>query len=185
MSKKNKKNNLKNMQYINRCMLSQEQMIEIQEEAYYRALKRIEQEHILNKELKGKMKKKKFKRSERVLLVLNALFFPWKINKNFFIDNQIYDCVLVMSTFMIMTVVGSLMWALGIGWLIDILIVRRIDSMIEDISKCLVLLFLGSAFILSGKAFEKETDSTKIYAYSASIYALISCIAAIITIAVK
>ena len=35
------------------------------------------------------------------------------------------------------------------------------------------------------KAFEKETDSTKIYAYSASIYALISCIAAIITIAVK
>ena len=160
-------------------------MIEIWEEAYYRALKRIEQEHILNKELKGKMKKKKFTRSERVLLVLNALFFPWKINKNFFIDNQIYDCVLVMSTFMIMTVVGSLMWALGIGWLIDILIVRRIDSMIEDISKCLVLLFLGSAFILSGKAFEKETDSTKIYAYSASIYALISCIAAIITIAVK
>ena len=45
-------------------MLSQEQMIEIQEEAYYRALKRIEQEHVLNKELKGKREKKKFKRSE-------------------------------------------------------------------------------------------------------------------------
>lgn len=57
--------------------------------------------------------------------------------------------------------------------------------MIEDVSKGLILLFLGSAFILSGKAFEKETDSTKIYAYSASIYALISCIAAIITIAAK
>ena len=57
MSKKNKKNNLKNMQYINRCMLPQEQMIEIQEEAYYRALKRIEQEHILNKEFKGKREK--------------------------------------------------------------------------------------------------------------------------------
>ena len=71
----NKKNNSKNIQYINKCMLSQEQMIEIQEEAYYRALKRIEQEHVLNKELKGKREKKKFKRSERVLLVLNALFF--------------------------------------------------------------------------------------------------------------
>ena len=47
----NKKNNSKNIQYINKCMLSQEQMIEIQEEAYYRALKRIEQEHVLNKEL--------------------------------------------------------------------------------------------------------------------------------------
>ena len=117
----NKKNNSKNIQYINKCMLSQEQMIEIQEEAYYRALKRIEQEHVLNKELKGKREKKKFKRSERVHLVLNALFFPWKINKSFFIDNQIYDSVLVMSTFMIMIVVGSFMWALGIGWLIDIL----------------------------------------------------------------
>ena len=89
----NKKNNSKNIQYINKCMLSQEQMIEIQEEAYYRALKRIEQEHVLNKELKGKREKKKFKRSERVLLVLNALFFPWKINKSFFIDNQIYDSI--------------------------------------------------------------------------------------------
>lgn len=185
MSKKNKKTNSKNIQYINKCMLSQEQMVEIQEEAYYRALKRIEQEHILSKDINGKMEKKKFKRRERVFLVLNALFCPWKINKRFFIDSQIYDSVLVMSTFMIMIVVGSLMWVLGIGWLIDVFIVWRIDSMIEDVCRGLILLFLGSAFILSGKAFEKETDSNKIYAYSASIYALISCIAAIITIAVK
>lgn len=45
----------------------------------------------------------------------------------------------------------------------------------------LILLTLGSIFILAGKTFEKEVESNKIYAYSASIFALVSCIIAVIT----
>lgn len=39
-----------------------------------------------------------------------------------------------------------------------------------------------SIFILAGGAFEKETDSNKIYAYSASIIALVSCIVSILAL---
>ena len=46
----------------------------------------------------------------------------------------------------------------------------------------LVLLPLGSIFILAGGEFEKETDNNKIYAYSASIIALVSCIVSIIAL---
>lgn len=41
-------------------------------------------------------------------------------------------------------------------------------------------LFLGSTFVLAGEEFGKETDSNKIYAYSASIIALISSVVGII-----
>ncbi len=36
--------------------------------------------------------------------------------------------------------------------------------------------------LLAGGEFEKETDSNKIYAYSASIIALVSCIVSIIAL---
>lgn len=43
-------------------------------------------------------------------------------------------------------------------------------------------LTLGSIFILAGSAFSKEIDSNKIYAYSASVIALISCMISIIAL---
>lgn len=43
-------------------------------------------------------------------------------------------------------------------------------------------LFIGSALILAGKEFAKETDSNQIYAYSASVIALISCVVSIIAL---
>lgn len=41
---------------------------------------------------------------------------------------------------------------------------------------------VGSVFIVAGNEFSKVTDSNKIYAYSASILAVISCIVAIISL---
>lgn len=44
------------------------------------------------------------------------------------------------------------------------------------------LLLWGSIFAIAGKEFAKEKDSNKIYAYSASVLALISCILSLIAL---
>lgn len=46
-------------------------------------------------------------------------------------------------------------------------------------------MIIGSTLILSGKEFDKEKDSNRIYAYSANIFALLSCIFALITLMVS
>lgn len=43
-------------------------------------------------------------------------------------------------------------------------------------------MMIGSILFLGGKEFSKENDSNKIYAYSACIIALISCVVGIITL---
>lgn len=164
--------------------LSQEQMIEIQTEAYYRALKRIEDEKAKINE--QKLQKRKYKWYEEVLFFFNIFLWPWKINKRFSISNRIYDSIPVLFVSVILRCVGGFMWLVGlIGLGTDIysLIIRRAANDFWGTgSISLVLLPLGSIFILAGGEFEKETDSNKIYAYSASIIALVSCIVSIIAL---
>ena len=59
---------------------------------------------------------------------------------------------------------------------------RRLNDFLGTGAIAFVLLLLGSIFILAGGEFEKETDSNKIYSYSASIIALVSCIVSIIAL---
>lgn len=46
----------------------------------------------------------------------------------------------------------------------------------------LFVFIMGSLMVLSGRAFREEQDSMKIYAYSASIIALISCVVSIVAL---
>ncbi len=46
----------------------------------------------------------------------------------------------------------------------------------------IVLMLFGSLFLQAGKGFSKESDSNKIYAYSASILALASCVVGVIAL---
>ena len=82
--------------------------------------------------------------------------------------------------------VGGFLWLAGLVGLgaevYSLLISEIINNYLVTCSIALVLLSLGSIFILAGEAFEKETDSNKIYAYSASIIALVSCIVSIIAL---
>lgn len=94
MRKKNKKHNTENMLHHNES-ISKKQMIEIHEEAYYRALKRIEEE---NESHNIREEKREYKWYEKVLLVINFLFWPWNIDKRLKVNNQIYDSVLVIVT---------------------------------------------------------------------------------------
>lgn len=78
------------------------------------------------------------------------------------------------------------MWLVGMVGLVTAvynLIVYRVFKDIVGVGPfSLVILLLGAIFILAADAFEKETDSNKIYAYSASIIALVSCIISIIAL---
>ena len=181
MKKKRKKCYIKDMKYDNDD-ISREQIVEIYTEAYYRALKRIEKEKIVNE---IKEEKRMYKWYEKILLMLNVIICPWKLNKRFSISNQICDNILVLFTSMVMSSIGSVMWFSGLGSganiIYKIILLKKMKGRLSNISIMAVLLVLGSAFILAGKAFERETESNKIYAYSASIFALISCIITIIT----
>lgn len=159
--------------------MSEEKMIEIQVEAYYRALKRIEEER--EKAVKEEVvEKRKYTFGENVGYLLNVIFFPWKINKKFKL-NRVYDSLLVMIVSVILQIAGTLMWVLGIAIVINCFVPFIPNVDLNMYMGFLPILF-GSIVIISGVEFSKETDSNKIYAYSASIIAIISCIVSIVAI---
>lgn len=159
--------------------LSQEQMIEIQTEAYYRAIKRIESEKE-NKYNEGKMnEERKYKWYENILFVLNVLICPWKIHKKFQLKDNIYDSVLVVFVSSMIQIGGELLRLLGVAIILRAFFVGYRD-ILTIIAIVMVSLTLGSAFILAGDQFGKEKDSNKIYAYSSCMLAIAGCIIAII-----
>lgn len=163
--------------------ISESRMIDMQAEAYYRALKKIEQEK-LNYEEQA-VEKKSDNGIMDLLFILNVMFFPWIIHKRFRVNKQIYDSILVLFVSGVLKIIGSLAWLSGIilvivqiYQIIGANIVSTITVFINGVS----LILLGSILVLSGTQFYKEEDSNKIYAYSGSIIALISCVVSIIVL---
>lgn len=161
----------------------QERLIEIQAEAYYRALKRIENEK--NAE-EAKRPGKKYKWYEDVFFVLNVIFWPWKINKRFSVNNRLHDSILVLFVSGILKYAGGVMWLSAIWKIVyDVWQAVKAGAIVEilkDSPIIVFMLFIGSAFVLASETFKKETDSNKIYAYSGSVIALIGCVISIITL---
>lgn len=160
-------------------------MIKIQEEAYYRAYKRIEQEKLESKEFETKQEiTSKDNREQTGRFILNVLFFPWRISKKFTLNEHVYDKLLVLVVSETLYVIGGIVWLLGIG-IILMEIYQFINGEIWYVAiivilSGIILLAIGGIAILGGQQFSKETDSNRIYAYSASIIALISCMISII-----
>ena len=102
--------------------ISQEQMIDIQAEAYYRALMKVEKEkndkvnkkNEENKKNEQNEQKKKHKLYQEILFVINVVFWPWKINKKFHVGNGIYDSLLVLFVALVLYFCGFIMWLVGI-----------------------------------------------------------------------
>lgn len=158
--------------------LSQEKMIEIQAEAYYRVIKRIESE----KEIENKhTEARKYKWYENILFVINALLWPWKIHKNFQLKDNIYDNVLVVFISIIMQILGAVLWLFGIIIILSNFFINNND-IITTVSFAIFSLTFGSMFILAGGQFSEEKDSNRIYAYSSCMLALVGCIIAIVAI---
>lgn len=105
---KNKRNRklIKNNGYkleelgIQKDDLTKEELIDIYAEAYYKALKRIENESRSENEPEHKVKD--YKKYEWVQYFLNVLFFPWRIRKKFKLKDNIYDNMLTLIISLIM-----------------------------------------------------------------------------------
>ncbi len=119
----------------------------------------------------------------KLLFILNVLCFPWKINKRFTINNQIYDSILVLFVSLVLELVGAIIWFIGIcaiGYDVVLLCQGMAgDVFVGMLGVGVLLMVFGSLFTLAGNEFSKVSDSNRIYAYSASIIALISCVVAI------
>ncbi len=167
--------------------ISEKQMIEIQAEVYYRALKKIEQDKLALKEPETE-KEKHTKNSlcNNICFLSNVMFFPWKISKKFQLKNHAYDNLLVLCVSGILQTIGTFVWIMGVItclWGVSESIKKgSFSAIITMILVGLSVISIGSMAILSGREFSKETDSNKIYAYSASIIALFSCVISIIAL---
>lgn len=125
----------------------------------------------------------------KLLFILNVLCFPWKINKRFAINNQIYDSILVLFVSLVLGLVGAIVWFIGICAIVYgvVLLCQGTagNVFVGMLGMGLLLMILGSLFTLAGDEFSKVSDSNRIYAYSASIISLISCVVAIVSLFVK
>ena len=153
-----------------------ENYVDLQAEAYYRAMKRLEKEkEQKDKEVVSKVKTKWWK---RVMVFLNVLIFPFHIFGKKRINKKIYDDILVLPVSALLIGGGAFFWLVGIAGIIA-MITKKIVFNFNTIVFSFFILLVGSFMIISGRAFNEEQDSMKIYAYSASIIALVSCIVSI------
>lgn len=184
MHKRNKKNSQKQTVKYEYSNISQDNMIEIQSEAFYRALKKIEQEKFDKDQSIAEKNKDEW--YIKILFVLNVLFCPWKINKRFNINKRIYDSILVLFVSMALEFIGAAMWLFGIFSIIyesyQMTIVGISNVLITASIIGILSVLLGSTFILASNEFSKEMDSNKIYAFSACVIALISCAVSIVSL---
>lgn len=158
-------------------------MIRIQSQAYYEAMKKYNAENETEDVVKENNRESL---GERILFGLNLFFWPWKINKKFRINKKIYDDILVLIITAIFTTSGGLLWGAGILTTL-VSLVKLIQNsisfytMLGFLGITTLMIGFGSVFIVAGNEFSKVTDSNKIYAYSASVLAVVSCIVAILS----
>ncbi len=185
MRKKGQKTTKSKIQNYQICNIPENKLVEIQTEAYYRALKRLEEEK-KEEENNDAIQGEKENFFMKILFILNICFFPFRINKHFQLREQIYDSIPQFFVCFILRTSGFLMWVVGLAYPFFVIrsgnIEGNFQSYLYHLFVDLFIFLFGSLFYLSGNAFNKETDSNRIYAYSASIFALISCIISLVAI---
>lgn len=182
-SSKKRKKNEKTVKSENKA-ISEERLTEIYAEAYYRALKRIEQEK--SAELEQNIGIKKERWIIRLLFALNVFLFPFKINKHFKYNKRMYDGLLIVIISTALETFGFLLWFLGLAGLVYGLWNTHAWDVFEScmlyFTICSASIMMGSFFFLAGKTFGEETESNRIYAYSACVLALVSCILSLVAL---
>ncbi len=182
-SSKKRKKNEKTVKIENQA-ISEERLTEIYAEAYYRALKRIEQEKSTEPEQNVGIKEKRW--GIRILFALNLFLFPFKINKRFKYNKRMHEGFLKVIISSILEYFGFVLWFLGLAGLgYGIWNIHAWDVSVACIIYfiiCIESIMMGSFFFLAGKTFDKETESNRIYAYSACVLALVSCITSLVAL---
>lgn len=185
MSRKNKAGKRKDKIVINEKIdISEERLTEIYAETYYRALKRIEYEREVKQEQKSSKVKKPW--YAWVGFWLNIFLFPFKLNKRIKFNGQLYDGLLVVIISTVLEASGALVWFCGcVNLVYECYNMFAIEVSLMQILKLViggVFVFAGSFLFIVGKQFGKETESNRIYAYSACVLALVGCIVSIVAL---
>ena len=140
--------------------MSEEKLIEIQAEAYYRALKKIEEEK------KEQEPPQKVKRSvcETILYLLCVIVCPGTANKKFKLKNS-YDSLLVIIISGVFFLVGFILRLAGvIGIVISFWPNAPFDSILVRFQFGgigLIAMLYGSIFVIAGDEFSREKDSNR------------------------
>ena len=152
--------------------VDEEKWICMQAEAYYRALKRIEAQ----KEIKNPESSVQLTRKEQILYII---FGKVKLKK------EIYNLSIVFATSFIMELVGTAAWLGGLCGIPYLILKGELPFDIAIIAMGILLIFIGSMLIIGVRSFEKEEDSNKIYAFTASFLALASLCVSIVTLLIE
>lgn len=158
--------------------------VEIQTEAYYRALKRIENEKSSNNHKIGNAHLSK---KELASLFINVLFRPKHIQK--IGKTHIADSLLSLFMSLFFDLIGysiRVIAAILIFYNIVVLITSGINtSSLIFIVFGIFLVMFGGFFNASSKEIENEKNYEKLYAYSASIMAVFAVIISAITLIIQ
>ncbi|MBR3834410.1 MAG: hypothetical protein IKJ73_08825 [Lachnospiraceae bacterium] len=188
--KKNKnKKKISNRQVEEKSVLSVsiEEFASIQEEAYYNALKKLELDRKNEKtqEVKKESELEKQTLKDKIRFIFYMLVLPGKAQENLGLDVRVYDILLSIFVSGVFKLIGHVIRIISIV----LTIALSIDAFNKDVNLFviinvilvgIVLMLMGSLFILAGDEFEKQDDKNCLYAYSASFIALITLIVSVI-----
>lgn len=127
----------------------------------------------------------KYKCYENILFVINFLFMPWKISKKFKIKNKIYDDLIIISIYFMMSAIGIFLYIIGIFGvckIIKLICTFKFSQITYEFVIALFGLFFGSINVVSAKQLLNEKDTDKIYAFSAIMVSVFSCIISFIVL---
>ena len=158
--------------------LDEEKWICMQSEAYYRAMKRIDNENTKklsdceNVEIQNDSANMKC--LYKILYILNFLLCPFKISGRVKLKEGVYNLPIVFAVSLIMWFIGLLSWLFGLLLIPYSIILEKIPFDIALVPVAVISVFIGSMLIVGAQEFEKEEDNNQIYAFSATFLALVS-----------
>lgn len=189
-----RKRKIKHSRHMSR--LEKENLIEIQAEAYYRALKQIDKEnHSLEKFVAINQEEQRTKK-QNLLLFLKLIFIPRKLSAELksssFADNFL--------SFLVSIIIGTIGAGLRLCALllpfvgilklyIDCVATSADISMwiaaLDYFAFSILLALFGSLFTITGEELSKMKDTEKLYAYTSGIMGALALIVAVISMLIR
>lgn len=164
-----------------------ERFVELQAEAYYKAIKRIEDEKT---KVDNVVEERKSSFWQDIKFVGNIIFLPRKAKEKYDLRNDMTNGIFSMFSSVIMWVIGCFVrLAILFVLLIDVCSVinntMHISYAFVDFLICIFLAIIASMFILSSEEIAKERDRDRTMSYTSNILAMISVVLAIVALVVS
>lgn len=167
---------LKRTVKTNTPSFSREDYIQMQMEAYYQAIKRLENEKLTDTQLKPAVKKSK---RDIFSIIICIMIFPWRLHKKNIADDLL--SLLVSGT---LTLTGLILYFAAIVCVFGVILCihKSILCTILFFVGMFIFLLYGGAFIASSKEIENEKNKERLYAYSSALMSALAVIIALVAI---